>query len=183
MENTTNETGYNHDAKLSPPWITYFNFLKHSVGNDPCVDVLDIEEATEDFDYLVKINVKGRERAAALATILNPCKEFGNVIVRIKIMRCGREVEPIECPQDLTGLARVYKDAFCTNRYFNEVKIIKIFGASLLFPIFKKEVIQFFNDDISDYYNNYNGVAADVFAEVLIMPMGEITVNPTTAMK
>ena len=38
-------------------------------------------------------------------------------------------------------------------------------GAVVL--ILKKSVVQFFNDDLSDYYANFNGVAASVFAEVL----------------
>ena len=33
--------------------------------------------------------------------------------------------------------------------------------------IFKKEVIQFWNDNLSDYRGNYNGLASDIAKEIL----------------
>ncbi|MFC5468952.1 hypothetical protein ACFPPD_09475 [Cohnella suwonensis] len=33
--------------------------------------------------------------------------------------------------------------------------------------MFKVRVVQFFNDDLSDFYSNYNNVAASVFRDVL----------------
>lgn len=167
-------------VRLSPPWYTFFNFVKHSIAEDRCVDVLDMKEMS-DCDFLIPIEVKDRNRAIALASILVPCKNFGNINVRIEISHCGRIINPCNCICDARGILRLFEEAFCTNCYFECVECVEIFGAARIFPVFKKEVIQFFNDDLSDLYSNFNGVAADVFAEVLKPQIDGITINPSTA--
>ena len=47
--------------------------------------------------------------------------------------------------------------------------------------VFTKSVIQFFNDDMSDYYRNFNGVTADVFNDILVLDYGNnVTLGTTT---
>lgn len=168
--------------KLSPPWYTFFNFVKHSVGNDRCVEVCDMKEISE-REFLIQVDVKDRSRAIAMATILVPCKNFGNIDVHIEVSHCGRAICPNDRCLDVRNLVRFIEEAFCTNGYFEYVESVKMFGADIVFPVFTKGVIQFFNDDISDLYNNYNGVIADVFAEVLRLEINEIQINPSTAVR
>jgi hypothetical protein len=42
-----------------------------------------------------------------------------------------------------------------------------LFGNTFVYPVFKVRVVQFFNDDLSDFFSNYNNVAAFVFKDVL----------------
>ena len=165
-------------VKLSPPQYTYSNFIKHSIGNDPCVRVLDLQE-TPHGDYLQIINVDERRKAAALATILKRRKTFGNVKIRIEVRHCGRVVEPVT---EIRSILRLFEAALDTNRWFEFVESKQVFfGLKPIFPVFKKDVIQFFNDDLSDLYANFNGVVADVFREVLREKIGEDDINPSTA--
>ena len=168
--------------RLSPPWYTYFNLIKHSIGRDRCVEVLDMEEMPSG-DFSVSIDVKDRNKALALSAIIVPAKSFGRIDVYTSILHCGRAVTPSEQPQNLRTLIRTVEEALNTNHYFECVKSGRLFGSNIIFPIFKKSVIQFFNDDLSDFYNNFNGVAADVFAEVLRSPIDDIFIYPSTCSK
>ena len=170
-------------VRLSPPQYTYFKFLKYSIGNDPCVDVLDIEEVAGG-NYLIPIHVKSLEKARALATILNLHKNYGNINICIEIYYCNRVVAPIENIENINSLLRIIKQALNTNCYFEFVKAAEVIpGYNSIFPVFKKEVIQFFNDDLSDLYANFNGVAADVFREVMKSPINGFFINPSTAIE
>ena len=168
-------------VRLSPPQYTYFNFIKYSIGNDPCVDVLDIEE-TSDVDYLIPIHVHNYEKAQALATILELHKSIGNFNITIEIYHCDQPVAPIENIENINSLLRVFRKALKTNCYFEFVEAAETFpGLKSIFPVFNKEIIQFFNDDLSDLFANFNGVAADVFREVIRSPINGTFINPTTA--
>ena len=169
-----------NQVKLSPPWYTYFNFLKYSIGKDRNVKVLDMKEIS-DVNYLIPVEVKDKDKARALATILVLHKNFGNIDVHTEVLHRGQVVKPHETPRNECGLIKIFEEALATNYYFEYVRFAKIFTAKIIFPVFKKEVIQFFNDDLSDLYNNFNGVAAAVFEEVLKSPINEIFIYPSTA--
>ena len=166
-------------TRLSPPWYTYFNFIKESIGSDPWVRVLDMKEVSGSH-YIIQINALREEKARALATILALRQSFGNIVVDMEVLFNGRGVSPYEPPLTNDDLLRIFTQALGTNTYFEIAKPGGFVGISI-FPIFKKEVIQFFNDDISDYYNNFNGVAADVFREVLRPDVYGTHINPSTA--
>jgi len=166
-----------NSLQLSPPWYTFFNFVKHSIGKDPGVKVLDMKELSGS-NFLIPIEVGNRDKAAALATILVPGQNFGDTNVSIEILHCGKTVKPMDQPQDVCCLI---KKALDTNYYFDGVEMREVFDFIIVFPVFKKAVIQFFNDDLSDLYNNFNGVAADVFAEVLESMIDGRFIYPSTA--
>ena len=165
---------------LTPPWYTFFNFLKHSIGRTKCVQVLEMKELS-DSNYLIQVDVKNQDKAFALATILLPFKNFGNINVRVEVLHFGQVVAPEDQILDVSELIRIFEEALDTNCYFKYVEFVKMLDLYIIFPVFKKEVIQFFNDDLSDLYRNYNGVAASVFAEVLKPQIRNIFISPSTA--
>ena len=171
------------NVRLSPPPYTYFNFIKHSIGNDSCLEVLEMQ-VQEEGNYLIQIEVQDRRHARALAAILELHKNIGNENIYIEVLHKGTIVEPQEDYKTMKDFIKMFETALCSNRYFNRATFIKsLAGYPIVFLIFKKEVIQFFNDDISDFFNNFNGVAADVFREVLKPAVHEIWINPSTAME
>ena len=171
------------NLNLSPPPYTYFNFLKHSIGNDPCLEVLEMQ-VMEGGNYLIQIEVEVRSKARALAVILKLHQNIGNENIYIEVLNNGRIVRPQEDYRTMRDFIKMFECALSTNHYFDRATFIKtISGMPIVFLIFKKEVIQFFNDDLSDLYANFNGVAADVFREVMRSPINGIFINPSTAME
>ena len=169
------------NVKLSPPPYTYFNFLKHSIGNDPCLEVLEMQEKAEG-NFLIQIEVEGITKARALAAILELHQSISNWNIYIEILHNGRVVKPQKDYETMEDFVEMFENALSTNRYFEFATYVRTFsGFPIVFLIFKKDVIQFFNDDISDFYNNFNGVVADVFREVLKPTVHEIGINPSTA--
>ncbi|WP_409296970.1 hypothetical protein V1498_03735 [Peribacillus sp. SCS-26] len=136
--------------QLSPPQFMYFNELKYSVGRDPLVDVGDIQEVSEGV-YLIPVKVQGRRKAEALAAILNPQKELGNIIVNVQVKYRSQAVIPpegIDTPREVEWL---FDTALRSNRYYKFTEAREVLpGLTGIFPVFTKRVIQFFNDDLSD---------------------------------
>ncbi|MCA1320191.1 hypothetical protein LC085_09765 [Bacillus tianshenii] len=170
--------------QLSSPEFTYFNELKYSVGNDPGVTVNSLIELPLNTGFLIIILVKNRKKAQALATILNLLKQFGNINIFVVVIYEGQIIEPLEEPLTPEEIQQLYKTALKTNRYFKFAKVAPISpDIDSVYPIFSKSVIQFFNDDISDLFQNFNEVAAHVFRDVLKTNISGTPINPSTTDK
>lgn len=153
---------------LSPPWITYFNEIQFSIGADPKVTVGPL--ISVDDDYIILVTVTGNEKAKAIATLLNPAVNFGNINVNVVVSnREGQIASPFPCPLDAFEIAHYFQVALGGNPFFEDVVVKPQLpgGPNVVYPVFKPEVIQFFNDDISNLCNTFVAVAADVFKDVI----------------
>lgn len=129
--------------QLSPPQFTYFNELKHSIGNDPLVSVINIIELPYDAGYFIPVIVQDQKTARALATISELQKSFGNIIVYVVVIYDGDVVDPLNedglTPQQVPGL---FKEALGTNRYFEFAVVEQLPpGTEAVYPVFSKRVI------------------------------------------
>ena len=61
-------------------------------------------------------------------------------------------------------VSEVFMAAFTGNPLFTEVKSTNF---SLVGLIMTKSVVQFFNDDLKDFYGNFNGVTAQVVNDLI----------------
>ncbi|VVB71825.1 Uncharacterised protein [uncultured archaeon] len=125
-----------------------------------------------------------------LAAILKTSYDMGNIKVHVQVLdRSGKPIKPsLPVGTDpVNAVLQAIKGGLAGNEYF--VDAINIVGTSPPNPrsqwqiavIFKKSVIQFFNDDISDYYSNLNAVAEDIFADVMNSEYpGEVKITFTT---
>lgn len=158
----------NAEVQLSPPWVTYFNKLRFTIGEDPEVMVgplIPVEPI-----YLALVIVSDNDKAKALATLLEPSVEFGNITVSVVVINADSElVSPLPCPLSPFAVAQLVETALSGNPNFEEVVVREQVpgGERAVYPVFAPEVIQFFNDDISNLCNTFTGVAADVFADVM----------------
>jgi len=79
-------------------------------------------------------------------------------------------------------LSELIEVGLAKNGWFEQVVIQPLVpgGASVAFIVFSKAVVQFFNDDLSDLYHNYNNVVAFSFKDVLNPAPGALafTVQP-----
>ncbi|MEH7665724.1 hypothetical protein V7419_02890 [Bacillus sp. JJ689] len=158
----------NVQAQLSPPWITYFNELKNSIGADPTVTVGPLIPVGG--NNIILVHALSNEKARALATFLKSFVQFGNVSVTVIVTNNENEiVNPFPCPLDAFEIAHLFQVALENNPYFEQVVVQPQFpgGPNVVFPVFTAEVIQFFNDDISNLCQTFTGVAANVFRDVM----------------
>lgn len=144
--------------KLSPPWVTYWKKLEALFNDDPDITVgqlYDMEDRKEIWIY-----VTNEKKYRALVDLLPTYPNFGNVKVKNVISFSGAKPDVF---QDL-------KDLFADNPRVQEIKEVTDFAkVPHLFINFKPEVIQFANDDTSDYYGLYSGLTADIAKEVFDM--------------
>jgi hypothetical protein len=169
--------------QLSPPQFTYFNEVKFSVGNDPLVRVDPLREVSEGV-FEITLHVRGFQKAKALATLLVLNKTIGSIRIRVIVRTTqGTVVEPIRRALTPQEIARLFTIAFRTNRLFDFAATRMIFGRTHVFPVFKVRIIQFFNDDLSDFFRNFNNVAAFVFRDVLRNTISGTPIDFSTAQK
>jgi hypothetical protein len=148
----------------TPPWFHLDLLLKNSVGKDPCVQVGDYLAATSS----IEIQTCDEHVAAALAVILKLNYSFGRTNVTVIVHDpSGNEVPaPTDFGSDpIAFVEESLNTALRTNIYFAGVSTSK--GFTPLFAEFKKQVIQFQDDNLSDLYGNSNYTAEDVFSQVL----------------
>lgn len=175
----------NVKSQLSPPWYTLHHEITYTIGADPTVQVLPLEGGGK--DYYVKI-IKKEGNPYALAAIIRDTFPMGNITVHVQVYdQYGQPVKG-ELPvgtDPVTAVKEAVQQALKSNDYYVDVLTppktpFKPQLAQVVLVV-RKEVIQFWNDDLSDYYGNFNGVAAGVFAQVLQKEYkGPVTLGFTT---
>lgn len=141
-------------VKLSAPWITFFREIEALFKEDPEVNVVHDEEKN-----IVKIFVDNDEKADALAKLLPGEKTFGNVTMTIEVIPANDSAE---------SKISLFQKAFDGNPAFSFIKTVEgVFTMS--YVVFRKKVVQFFNDDLGDLNGLcstlYQDIAKDVFKE------------------
>ncbi|MFD0590939.1 hypothetical protein ACFQZE_23370 [Paenibacillus sp. GCM10027627] len=167
---------------LSPPDVQYYNEVKYSVGDDHQVKVGPYFQEPNG-PTIITLHVKGLKKAQALATLLVNSLSIGNFNIEVRVLYKGQLVLPFIGVLTPFEIVKLYQIAFKTNRLYKTTKARDIFDNVFVYPIFKAEVVQFFNDDISDYYSNYNNVAAFVFRTVLKNEISGTIIQFSTAKK
>jgi len=148
---------------LSPPWIVLENQVKATLAVDPDVSILLVNLGNGQF--LLKVQVKNLDKAKALSAFLSRVVEFGKNHVTIQVLDPQGQVVPGSLPSDPNLARTLITTALGGNPYF--VGIQDGWGPYSFFVEFKKQVIQFSADNISDYYKNENWVAEKSFFYVL----------------
>lgn len=151
-------------VSLSAPWVTYYKKILELFRYDPNVKVA--------FDYeemKLFIRVQGDAKAEAIAQLLPQQVEFGNIILTINIIPANEN--------NCNGKKLVNKsdsvlfaDAFAGNEAVNNIFTVEgIFNAPFTYVVFKNQVVQFFNDDLSDPHGNcstlYQEIAKEIFKD------------------
>jgi hypothetical protein len=163
---------------LSPPWYTFRNELAATVGQTPGVFVTPLVQI-DDSHYIVAVATPNAERGVSLATVLAGDHNFGGVDVQVIATNyAGVRYNslPVTSTIQLAALERL---ALGGNPLLSYV-VTPPAQPFVVFPVFTRSVVQFYDDNLADAYGNFNGVAADVFADVLSPSFGVIQVRTTT---
>jgi hypothetical protein len=168
---------------IPPPQNTLWAKVKYTVGVTPGVEVGDLIDKTGGIFYVVPIKVNDTSQAVAVASIMKLSQTIGRITVTVQVTDGqGQAANPVT-PTSPEQLADLVRKALSTNPLFKDV-VVKAAGIGprkRVFPVFSKSVIQFPNDDLSDLYGNFNGVAAAVFQDVLVTEAGGYSLAASTA--
>ena len=146
-------------VKLSPPWFNFRNKVAALFELDPQVQVDELTEDKSGNPHL-GILVKSHTKFVAMDRVLPPRVAFGNVTLYIDIfdMENKDESEP--------GV-QVFKDLFEGNRLVRDIReVVDAAGQHHAFVRFEPEVIQFYDDNLTDFNGNWNGLAQDIAKEL-----------------
>lgn len=148
------------NLRLEAPWYTYQKKLFALFERDPDILVGDlIQNDDSDSDYVINIEVMNHEKFEALDRVLPTYKYYGNVSVRILLYD--------EENNDVMPGIDLYETIFKDNPILEDIRTLKdASGFDHGYVRFKPEVVQFFDDNISDYNGNWSGLAADIAKEV-----------------
>lgn len=143
------------ELKLSPPWNTFVSELKALFADDPAVIV-----KYDEGNYEVKLFVTGERKAEALSKLIPSERVYGNVLLKVTVVPANMDAESDE---DL------FRAAFEGNLAVNEIKGVTTPFGDLSYVVFRKEVVQFYNDELSDIHGNkstlFEDIARDVFGD------------------
>ena len=145
------------NVKIQAPWYEYFAEVNALFKEDP-----DVNVTYDDSKYELKLYVNGVKKADALKQIFPEKKSFGNIVMKIMVIPANIKYEgnPIS----------LFKDAFENNpAVVNIVSGDNPVTSTMNYIVFKKKVVQYFNDNLGDINGNmstlYENIARDIFID------------------
>ena len=157
LKNKENDTMSKNikNLNLSSPWTIFYREIQAMFGKDP-----DIKISYDEDAYVIKLYVTGTDKANALSQLLPVEKEFGNVVLKIIVIPANNEVLTDE---------ELFNMAFAGNPVFDYA--VHSGGDTIVgnntYVVFKKEVVQYFNDSLNDLHGLcstlHQEIAKDVF--------------------
>lgn len=163
------------DLKLTPPWYTLWRKIYYTLSNDQDLLIGELENI-DNKSYKIEITAKKMTTALALRQVINPIFELGNINVKIVIKNPTIGVIPYpdnKTEYTLDDISLLMNAAFKGNILFKGAILIpqsedpKPLSGKIV-VLFSKSIIQFFNDDLSDIYGNFNDITARVIEELVI---------------
>lgn len=144
--------------KLSPPWITYVNMLEALFDGDPEIAFnLDIDVN----NCSVTLATNNPDKAAALVKLLPEKATFGKIELQIKV----------DC-QTISNLAftsdkHLFETAFSKNPAFAyAVEADASYFLPFTYVVFKRDVVQFFADNLHDPHGLISTLYQDIASEI-----------------
>lgn len=161
---------------LSPPWWLLQAETAATIGRDKGVHVEGlVEEPINSGHYILNIKVTAdasdhEKKTKALSTLLSRTHHFGNVTVLEQVLNSkNKVVPPGTFPTQPEEAQALISEALFDNPYYLGIAP----GLTVsFFLVFAPYVVQYFGDNLTDAFKNFNKVAADAFAEILMLPVG-----------
>lgn len=160
---------------LVAPWDEYYNKMAAFFKED--YDVTVLYDDQEDDTKRIKVLVDNPEKATALEALLNKEKDFGGVKLIITVVPAddvpksiARDISQWEEDSKYYNL---YRSALIGNANFAKVQEIKgMLGFDATFVVFKKKVIQYYNDNIGDLNGVMSTLAEYIARDIFIQNSG-----------
>ena len=142
----------NTAINLSAPWETYVRKITRLFRDDKDVEVIWNEE-----EKTLVLHVNNEQKANALMELLPGRVEFGSVSITVNVVPSN----------DAPTMEDFFRWAFSGNDAISYIyKASGISSPNWLYVVFKPEVVQFFNDDLSDVYGNETTLMEDIARDI-----------------
>lgn len=144
------------NIKMVSPWIGYYKEIKSLFQEDSTVKV-----KYDDSKNTIKLYVEDEEKADALAQLLPNRKVFGNITVNIDVIPANK----VETPK-----IDLFRKAFEGNGAVAYIETVDNASSNAFhFVVFQPEIVQYYNDDLSDINGLrstlYQDIAKEIFGE------------------
>ena len=138
------------------PWIGYYKEIESLFQEDSTVKV-----KYDDSKNTIKLYVEDEEKADALAQLLPNRKVFGNITVNIDVIPANK----VETPK-----IDLFRKAFEGNGAVAYIETVDNASSNAFhFVVFQPEIVQYYNDDLSDINGLrstlYQDIAKEIFGE------------------
>ena len=144
--------------KLSAPWQIYYKELCELFKYDDEVRIVyDTDE------QVINIYVENIAKADAMAAVLPMEKEFGAITVQINVIPANPTFKKAKSMR-----GTIYEDLFRGNPIVDDIVTIEgVMTNPITYVIFKKEVVQYYNDSLSDAHGMCSTLYQDIAKRVL----------------
>lgn len=145
----------NNELRLSAPWILFYKAIEALFKKDKAV-----KTAYDDENKTIKLYVDGDRKVEALSKLLPQERNFGGVIVKIEVIPAN----------EMKTQADLFKAAFDGNYAFAYIReVTDPFSNRGSYVVFKRDVVQYWADNLSDINGNistlYEDLARTVFED------------------
>ena len=149
---------------LSSPWVIYYREVCEMFKDDPEVHVV-----YKDDENKICIYVDKTDKAEAIAQLMPEKIEFGKVKTAIEVIPANGELKLLNVGR--LNYVNVFETAFKGNIAFSFTKKVQgILSNDITYVVFKNKVVQYFNDDLGDFYGQcstlYQDIANRIFKNI-----------------
>lgn len=142
------------NLKLSPPWVIYVNKITALFEKDPAIKIQYDDDIKE-----LKLFIDGDRKYEAISALLPSEENFGGTVLKIITVPSNLKAE-----NDYLSLI---KDAFQDNPILDHISIAPTPFGNVSYVSFKKEVVQFFNDNTIDEHGICSTLYQNIAREIL----------------
>ena len=148
---------------LSAPWVTYFKMVYNVLMGDP--DITMPAEITDEGDRIYSFYIESPNSAKiiALSKVLKNEVVMGNITIKVQY-RCTDDAYIELLNENITP--QDYENAFTGNKYFVKMECIKMPVGEFDYAVFSRDIITFYNDDMTDYHANAHYIVADIIKQI-----------------
>ena len=146
---------------LSSPWVVYYRKLSAFFKEDS-----EVRITYDEIEQEIKLYVDNAEKAVALEKLLPHEQNFGNVTLYITVVPANKTTFDSVKVAYSTSSSDIIQICF-NNKAVVGVKVVDgIMTNRITFVIFKKEVVQYFTDNIGDYHGICSTLYQDLAKEI-----------------
>lgn len=148
---------------MSSPWMIYYREVCAMFEKDDKVHVV-YKQGDGDNDTIC-LYVEDPVKADAIEKLLPEEKEYGNIIIEISVIPCNADGRKLinNVLTESADASDLFRLAFRGNPVLSFVKkITGIMTNDIVYVVFAKEVVQYFNDDLCDV----NGLCTTLYQDI-----------------